>query len=326
MDQGIVGLDDVLSHWMPELPDSDKVILRMLANNTAGYPDYVQNATLLLDLNEHPFRQWTNQEIIDIGLSTPRFFAPGTNWDYSYTSFMILGDALAKIGGKPLDVLMQEQVLDPMGLRNTVNSFTPATPEPALHAFSSERRQHLGIAPGTRFYEECSYWNPSWTVAEGMVQTTDIFDVATSMAAVGEGTILSPAWRQAQISPHMLGFGTPIAGCAGCRTLTEEYNYGLAVVLHGKRQLHARLAGHLRGHRRLPRPGGDAIERVATTRAGAHSARQPRTLMTQFPGDLPPPFGVVLRFPGFPLLPLPNGKAPPVTAGLHCIVCLSCIQ
>lgn len=234
VDQGVVGLDDTIDAWLPDLPDADQVTLRMVTNNTAGYPDYVQNQTLLKELAEHPFRQWTNGELIEIGLSTPRLFAPGTNWDYSHTNFVILAEALAKIGGKPLDVLMKEQVLDPMGLRHTVASSTPAIPEPALHAFSSERRQPLGIAPGTRFYEESTYWNPSWTVAEGLVQTTDIVDVATTMAAVGEGTILSPESHQAQINPDMLGFGTPIAGCAGCRTMNEQYNYGLGVVLHGK--------------------------------------------------------------------------------------------
>ncbi len=234
VDQGLAGLDDTIDAWLPDLPDADQVTLRMVTNNTAGYPDYVQNTTLLRALNEHPFRQWTNQELIDIGLSTPRLFAPGTNWDYSHTNFVILGEALQTIGGAPLDVLMQEQVLGPMGLRNTVASSTPVIPEPALHAFSSERRQHFGIAPGTRFYEETTYWNPSWTVAEGLVQTTDIVDVATTMAAVGEGTILSPESHRAQISPDMLGFGTPVAGCAGCRTLNEAYNYGLGVVLHGK--------------------------------------------------------------------------------------------
>jgi CubicO group peptidase (beta-lactamase class C family) len=233
VDQGLVGLDDALATWLPDLPDAVQVTLRMVTNNTAGYPDYVQNNTLLRELGEHPFRQWTNQELIEIGLSTPRLFAPGTNWDYSHTNFVILAEALAKIGGKPLDVLMQEQVLGPMGLRSTVASSTPSIPEPALHAFSSERRPWLGIPPGTRFYEESTYWNPSWTVAEGLVQTTDIVDVATTMAAVGEGTILSPASHQAQISPDMLGFGTPIAGCAECRTLNEQYNYGLGVVLHG---------------------------------------------------------------------------------------------
>lgn len=234
VDQGLVGLDDPIDRWQPDLPDGNLVTLRMITNNTAGYPDYVQNQTLLDDLSRNPFRQWTNQELIDIGLSTPRLFAPGANWDYSHTNFVILGEALEKIGGKPLDHLMQEQVLGPMGLRNTVQSTTPAIPEPALHSFSSERRPALKIPDDIPFYEEATYWNPSWTVPKGLVQTMDITDLATTAIAVGEGTILSPESHQAQINPDMLGFGTPIAGCAGCRTMNTAYNYGLGAVLHGQ--------------------------------------------------------------------------------------------
>ena len=233
VDQEVVGLDDSLATWLPDLRDADRVTLRMLTNMTAGYPDYVQNPKLDQELYADPFRQWTNQELIELGLSTPRVFAPGTNWDYSHTNFVILGEALEKIGGQPLDVLLQEEVLAPMGLRNTVNSATAAIPEPALHAFSSERRQALGIPSGTRFYEEATYWNPSWSLARGAVQTTDIVDLATTAAAVGEGTILSPVSHKAQVA-GMPGFGTPVAGCANCRTLNEQYNYGLSVVLHGR--------------------------------------------------------------------------------------------
>jgi CubicO group peptidase (beta-lactamase class C family) len=233
VDQGVVGLDDSLATWLPDLRDADRVTLRMLTNMTAGYPDYVQSPKLDQLLYADPFRQWTNQELIDIGLSTPQVFAPGTNWDYSHTNWVILGEALEKIGGKPLDVLLHDEVLTPMGLRNTVNSATAAIPEPVLHSFSSERKQALGIPAGTRFYEESTYWNPSWSLANGAVQTTDIFDLATTAAAVGEGTILSPESHQEQIA-GMLGFGTPIAGCVNCHTLDEQYNYGLGVVLHGK--------------------------------------------------------------------------------------------
>jgi hypothetical protein len=45
----------------------------------------------------------------------------------------------------------------------------------------------LGIAPGTRFYEESTFWNPSWTLARGSIQTTNIYDMAATAVAVGEG-------------------------------------------------------------------------------------------------------------------------------------------
>ena len=233
VDRGLAALDDPIAAWLPNLPDADRVTLRMLVNMTAGYPDYVQNQTLLQAVYDDPFRQWTNADLIEIGLSTPRVFDPGTNWDYSHTNFVILGEALEKIGGRPLADLLEAEVLAPLGLRNTVSSSTAAIPEPALHAFSSERREALGIPAGTRFYEESTYWNPSWTTAEGAVQTTDIADVAASMAAIGEGTLLSEESHRAQLDRGLLGFGAPLDGCPNCHTLNEQYNYGLGIVFHG---------------------------------------------------------------------------------------------
>jgi CubicO group peptidase (beta-lactamase class C family) len=233
VDQGVVRLDDPLATWLPDLPDADRVTLRMLVNMTAGYPDYVQNAQFLKDIYEHPFQQWTPQQLIAIGLSTPRVFAPGTNWDYSHTNYMILGRALERITGKPLATLMRDNIFAPLGLNNTAGSSTPAIPSPVLHAFSSERREALGIAPATRFYEETTYWNPSWTVHEGAVQTTNIYDMNTSAVAVGEGTLLSPASHQAQIAPSLLGFGSALPGCPTCHTLDATYNYGLGIVRSG---------------------------------------------------------------------------------------------
>jgi CubicO group peptidase (beta-lactamase class C family) len=233
VDQQVVTLDDPLATWLPDLPDAEQVTLRMLANLTAGYPDYVQNPKLSQVVYADPFRQWTPQEQIALSLSTPRVFAPGTNWDYSHTDYVILGQALEKITGQPLNVALQEQVLGPMGLPNTVAWSTPQISEPVLHAFSSERRQALGIPAGTRFYEESTYWNPSWTFAAGAIQTSDIVDLTTTAVAVGEGTLLSPASHQAQIAPDLLGFGSPLKGCPNCHTLDETYTYGLGVVLTG---------------------------------------------------------------------------------------------
>lgn len=186
VDQKVVALDDPLAAWLPDLPDADAVTLRMLANMTAGYPDFEKNPEFQRAFYADPFRQWSAEERIALSLSVPRLFAPGANWDYSHSNYVILGQALEKIGGKPLEDLLDEEVLRPLGLGSTVASATATIPEPALHAFSSERRQSLGIAPGTRFYEETAYWNPSWSLAPGSIETTDIVDMTTTAEAVGE--------------------------------------------------------------------------------------------------------------------------------------------
>ena len=234
VDQGVVTLDDPLSTWMPELPDADAVTLRMLTNMTSGYRDFEQSPKLDQRLYANPFGQWTPEEQIALSLEQPRIFAPGTNWEYSHSGYVILGQALERITGQPLAFALQQQVLGPMGLRRTFNAFTAEIPAPALHAFSSERRQALGIPAGVRFYEESTFWNPSWTFAKGAIQTTDIVDMTTTAEAVGEGTLLSPASHQEQIAPTLIGFGAPLQGCNTCHTLDTTYSYGLGVVISGQ--------------------------------------------------------------------------------------------
>jgi CubicO group peptidase (beta-lactamase class C family) len=233
VDQGVVSLDDPLATWLPDLPDADRVTLRMLANMTAGYPDYVQNPELIRQFYADPFKAWTPEELIAIGLSTPRVFEPGTNWDYSHTNYVILGKALEAATGEPLDRLLQENVLDPLGLEGTVAAMTAEIPEPVLHAFTAERRETLGIPASTPFLEESTFWNPSWTLAAGSIETSTIRDLVVSAEAIGEGTLLSPESHAAQIDPGLLGFGKPLEGCPNCHTLDAAYNYGLGVVLHG---------------------------------------------------------------------------------------------
>jgi CubicO group peptidase (beta-lactamase class C family) len=232
VDQGKAKLDDPVGRWLPTLPNAGQVTLRMLASMTSGYPDFVANAGFIKRFYADPFQPWTPEERLAIAFSTPPIFAPGTNFNYAHTNYVVLGLALEKIGDRPMHELMQAQILDPLGLTGTQGFDTPAIPEPVLHAFSSERRQALGIPNGTRFYEESSFWDPSWTLARGAIQTTTIADMAASAVAIGEGTLLSPASHRAQVAAK-IGFGKPLPGCPACTTLTARYSYGLGVIVSG---------------------------------------------------------------------------------------------
>jgi hypothetical protein len=77
--------------------------------------------------------------------------------------------------------LLAERVLGPLGLDNTTDPGTPAITEPALHAYSSERRYALKIPAAVPFTEDVTYWNPSWTITHGAIQTTNIDDKHTGI-------------------------------------------------------------------------------------------------------------------------------------------------
>ncbi len=233
VDNGMLGLDDTIDQWMPELPDAERVTVRMLANMTAGYRDYVQSPNLLQAVNEDPFREIGYEELMEYSFEQPRLFEPGANWEYSHTDYVILGRVLEGATGMPMDALMRRDVLDPLGLTGTANAFTAEIPEPALHAYTAERRGYFGIEPGTRFLEESTSWSPSWTIARGAIQTTTIADMAASMEAVGKGTLLSAESFSEQFDRSLVGFGEPLDGCNSCHTFPEDMVYGLGVWMIG---------------------------------------------------------------------------------------------
>jgi CubicO group peptidase (beta-lactamase class C family) len=236
VDEGEVRLEDPVSMYLPDLPHGDEVTLGQLAQMTAGYPDYVLgNPDFAGLLYADPFRQWTPEEAIALIADKPLHYPPGTNWNYAHTDYVILGLALEAATGTPMEQLMSERVLDPLGLVNTSgNAGTPAIPEPVLHAYTSERRVFLGIPEGTPFIEESTYWNPSWTLTHGAIQTTDIRDLDTTAIAIGTGAGLSPASYQRMIAPDLRGRTSKLPSCPDtCGVQDERYTFGLGVVLTG---------------------------------------------------------------------------------------------
>jgi CubicO group peptidase (beta-lactamase class C family) len=174
VDQKKLTLDDKLSKFLPDLPHADRITLKNLANMTSGYADYVYAPEVLQGIYLDPFRQWAPQELIKIGVSKPMMFEPGSNWGYCHTNYVILGQVIEQVTHMPLAQAMRQYVLDPMELKQTQSFSTPQIPEPVLHTFSSERRAELHVPAEIPFYEESTFWNPSWTTAEGAIQTTDI--------------------------------------------------------------------------------------------------------------------------------------------------------
>lgn len=221
-EERLLDIDAPIARWLSGLPAAEAVTPRMLANMTAGYPDYVAIPDFLNALSDDPWREWHADELIALSLARPRRFAPGRNWDYSHSNYVILGRVLEQAGKSSLDQLLRRYILDPLALRGTHASQQSAIPEPAIHGYSAERGR----------YEDTISWSPSWTLAEGAVETTTIDDMARSFEAlVAEERLLRPASRAAMIAPDLVGFGAPLEGCPICHTLERSFAYGLGVFL-----------------------------------------------------------------------------------------------
>uniref|UniRef100_UPI000A3D02FC serine hydrolase domain-containing protein n=1 Tax=Streptomyces sp. NRRL B-24572 TaxID=1962156 RepID=UPI000A3D02FC len=223
VEEGRVGLDDTVEQWLPDVPKADRITLRMLASNTTGLHDYVTDPAFGAELGPHPFRQWTPAQLLAYPYRHSFWYEPGTSWSYSHANYLLLVAALEKITGTRIDRLVRERVTGPLGMRNTQNNFTPDIPDPVLHAFTSDRG----------FYEESTFWNPSWTTAPGAVITTHICDLATSARAIGSGELLSYRSYRTLLNPGTVGLGGGTARCPAsiCLKQTEAKHFGLGVIV-----------------------------------------------------------------------------------------------
>lgn len=218
--EGHLDMDAPIARWLPNFPEANTVTPRMLANMTAGYPDYVADEGFINAFYKNPFRTWTNDDRIAISMQSPRLFAAGTNWDYSHGGYVILGKVLEAAAGKPLKQLMQDYVIKPMALQHTFSIDTPDIPAPAIHSYTAER----GV------FEDATFWNPSWTLPDGAVQVTTIDDMARSFdTLIGDTGFLPEGVRAQMLDTRLIGFGKPLDGCRACHTLTRDFFYGLGV-------------------------------------------------------------------------------------------------
>ncbi|MCP4384584.1 MAG: beta-lactamase family protein [Hyphomicrobiales bacterium] len=181
VEQGHLSLDDKVSQYLPALLAADAVTVRMLAQNTAGYKDYVRDDRFIDLILADPFRQFSSEELIDFATQDGELnFAPGTEQRYSHTEFTILKEVIENATGQPMAELYQQEILDPLGLTGTGYSMTPDLPGPVLHVFGSDR----GV------YEDVTFWNPSWAGESGPLYS-NLDDLGRWGPAFGTGQLLS---------------------------------------------------------------------------------------------------------------------------------------
>lgn len=197
VEQRRICLDDPISRWFPKLLDAERVTVRMLVANTAGYVDYVTvDDFLKLQLAE-PFRTFTDDELIDYAVRDGRMnFPPGTSQRYSHTDNVLLGQVIQRATRQSIKDLYDTLIFGPTGMRDSQFPTDQDIQAPVLHAFTNDRR----------IDEDCTYWNPSWGSTPGL-PTSNLEDLGKWGPILGTGRLIPPALFREQIAPTSVGKG-----------------------------------------------------------------------------------------------------------------------
>lgn len=118
VDQGKVKVDGKISDYLPVYRKDvgNKVTVHQLLNHTSGIPSYTGLPGFMKDVSRNPF---TVDEFVTKYASNDLEFEPGSKFSYNNSGYFLLGAIVEKVTGKPYATVLKEQILDPLGMKNT---------------------------------------------------------------------------------------------------------------------------------------------------------------------------------------------------------------
>ena len=121
VDDGKLSLDDNVRKYFPELPDfGTPVTVRSLLTHTSGYRD-IFDALLMAArrIDEGDFV--SRSEVIGLIQHQPSLQnAPGAEFIYNNSSYMLLSMLVERVAKRPFDEFMSQRVFGPIGMTHTV--------------------------------------------------------------------------------------------------------------------------------------------------------------------------------------------------------------
>jgi D-alanyl-D-alanine carboxypeptidase len=208
---GKLDIDDPVERYLPGVvPNGGAITLRELMNHTSGLFNYTDDAAFVNDPITSFSRAWSPAQLLALAFAHPPNFAPGTDWSYSNTNYIVLGLVVEAITGEPLGQVLQEKIFTPLKLTST--SF-PATIELApdlVHGYIKVQ--------GTPLIDITPALNPSWGWAAGAIVST-AKDVTAFYRALFTRKLLPVAQLSELETPsatsrgYGLGLFTVLAAC-----------------------------------------------------------------------------------------------------------------
>ncbi|MBX3244033.1 MAG: beta-lactamase family protein [Acidobacteria bacterium] len=112
VEQGKVGLDDKVSKYFPDAPDTwSSITVRNLLSHTSGI---VREAPGFSGLLIQP-----DADVIKTAYPLPLRFPTGDKYEYCNVGYFMLAEILARVSGKPWPEYMKDSVFIPAGMTST---------------------------------------------------------------------------------------------------------------------------------------------------------------------------------------------------------------
>ena len=117
VEQGKVKLDDSIRKYYTDAPEAwQPVTIHHLLCHESGIPSYTELPGFF---EKQAGTARTPLEIIQLTRDKPLEFAPGTQFKYDNTGYILLGYVIEKVTGKTYEEQLHQAILDPLGMKDT---------------------------------------------------------------------------------------------------------------------------------------------------------------------------------------------------------------
>lgn len=106
-------LEDKLSEFFPEIPNSNAITIKNLLEHTSGLGSYV-----VKDGEVWVTEKASDQKIMDLIIQQGKSFEPGEKVAYSNSAYYLLTKILEKKRQKPFHEILYSEIIKPLGLKN----------------------------------------------------------------------------------------------------------------------------------------------------------------------------------------------------------------
>jgi CubicO group peptidase (beta-lactamase class C family) len=190
IDENQLTLDTKLDKFFALLPNADKITIRQLLAHRSGLYNYTNHPEYDQWCHESQSRKQMLRRVKEASV----VFEPDEKAEYSNTNYLLLSYIAEDVTGERYDVLLQQRIAKPCGLRNTY--FGGITDSDRNEAFSYTRTSRWELVPET---------NTTAAMGAGGVVSTPA-DLNRFMICLFTGTIISDNARQ-QMMDIREGYG-----------------------------------------------------------------------------------------------------------------------
>lgn len=210
VDDGKLSLEDRLSKYFPDVPNSENITVRQLCNHTSGLFDFEDDEKFDDTVRNKPLAKWTPRQLVDIGISHDPYFAPGHGYHYSNTNFILLGMIIEKVTGSTVARELDKRIFDRLGLKNTSLPRGPDITGEYSHGYYNDYND--GKLVDITRTDQSAYWTTGAIIS-------NLDDLAIWAKVLADGKLLSRRSHLGQMT---------FVEVPGGEAFSEKYGLGVA--------------------------------------------------------------------------------------------------